>query len=284
MLLLGEQYSERWANVGSFPFPFAPLPGTSMQHGCGAAATVARLGEGVAFLALDTRGDATILMWGATAPQAQQISTYAVENEIQTYTKTSDATAYSYTQAGHEFYVITFPTPDVTWVYDISTQLWHKRAWRDQYGVLHRHRSNCACVFNGDVVVGDWQNGKIYTLSQTVFTDDGDPIPCIRRAPHLVSDFKRQYFYDIQIQFQPGVGLQSGQGSDPSCLLRWSNDGGFTFGNDHIVKIGKVGKYRNRAIKRRLGYARDRVFEVVCTDPVYRVIVSANLNAEAGAN
>jgi hypothetical protein len=80
------------------------------------------------------------------------------------------------------------------------------------------------------------------------------------------------------------VGLTSGQGSDPECILRWSNDGGFTWGNDHILKIGKAGQYKHRAIKRRLGSARDRVFEVICTDPVYRVIVSANLNASSGAN
>ena len=76
----------------------------------------------------------------------------------------------------------------------------------------------------------------------------------------------------------------SGQGSDPECILRWSNDGGFTWGNDHILKIGKAGEYKRRAIRRRLGYARDRVYEVVVTDPVYRVIVSAELKAMSGAN
>ncbi len=106
----------------------------------------------------------------------------------------------------------------------------------------------------------------------------------MRRCPHLTSDLQRQFFHNLQIQFQPGVGLQTGQGSDPEFILRWSNDGGFTFGNDHIVKIGKAGKYKNRAIKRRLGYARDRVYEVVVTDPVYRVVVSANLNASVGAS
>jgi len=106
----------------------------------------------------------------------------------------------------------------------------------------------------------------------------------VRRGRHITTDLQRQFFSDLQIQFQPGVGLQTGQGSDPEFILRWSNDGGFTWGNDHLVKIGKAGKYKHRAIKRRLGWARDRVYEVVITDPVYRVIVSANLNASSGAN
>lgn len=285
VLLLAENYSERWVDVGTFPFPFAIIPGSSMQHGLAAPYSVARLGEGIAFLAKDTRGACTVAVWGASISTPQRISTFAIENAIQGYTVTSDAIAYTYSQAGHEFYMLTFPTEDVTWCYDLSTQLWHRRAWRDpETGIYHRHRSNCCAVFGDDIIVGDYSNGKIYAFSQSTYTDNGDPLPCVRRCRHLTSDLKRQFFSDLQIQFQPGVGLQSGQGSDPSFLLRWSNDGGFTFGNDHTVKIGQAGKYKNRAIKRRLGWGRDRVFEVVVTDPVYRVIVSANLNASSGAN
>jgi hypothetical protein len=172
----------------------------------------------------------------------------------------------------------------VTWCYDLATDLWHQRAWRDEYGQLHRHRSNCYAMFGGDNIVGDFENGKIYKLDQKNYTDDGLVIPCIRRCRHLTSDLNRVFYSSLQIQFQPGVGLQSGQGEDPECILRISNDGGFTFGNDKILKIGKVGKYRNRAIKRRLGYARDRVYEIIVTDPVYRTVISANLESEAGLN
>lgn len=284
ILVMGEQYSERHIDTGSFPFPFSVIPGSSMQHGVGAQNSIARLGEGIAFLALDTRGNATVVVWGASLAQPQRISTFAIETAIQGYSVFSDAVGFTYSQSGHEFYMLTFPTADVTWCYDLATQLWHKRAWRDSNGVYHRHRSNCVCVFGDDIIVGDWQNGKVYAFSQSVYTDAGDPIPCVRRCRHLTTDLRRQYFSDLQIQFQPGVGLSTGQGSDPECILRWSNDGGFTFGNDHILKLGKIGQYRRRAMKRRLGYGRDRVFEIVLTDPVYRVVVSANMNATAGAN
>lgn len=284
LLLLGEMESERWNNVGSSPFPFAVIPGASMQHGLEAPDSIARLGEGVAYLSKDDRGAATVIMWGAALPNPTRISTFAIEQAIQSYTVTNDAIGYSYAQSGHEFYVLTFPTADVTWCYDISTNMWHRRAWRDSNNVYHRHRSNCAALFNGETLVGDFENGKVYALSMSTFTDDGQPLPCVRRAPHLTSDLRAQFFSDLQVQFEPGVGLQTGQGSDPECILRWSNNGGFTFGNDHILKLGKVGQYRRRAMKRRLGWARDRVFEIETTDPVYRVVVSANLTASAGAS
>jgi len=91
---------------------------------------------------------------------------------------TSDAIGYTYSQAGHEFYMLTFPTEDVTWCFDLASQLWHRRAWRDPVtGIYHRHRSNCCAVFGDDIIVGDFENGKIYKLSQSVYTDDGDPLP-----------------------------------------------------------------------------------------------------------
>lgn len=284
VLIIGERTSEKWINTGTFPFPFQIIPGSSMQHGCIAPASIARLGEGVAFLAQDDRGVATVVQWGATLQSPQRLSTYAIENAIQQYSTTSDAIAYSYAQAGHEFYVLSFPTADVTWVYDISTQMWHRRAWRDTNNIYHRHRTQCAVSFNGDVIAGDWQNGKIYRLSQTTYTDAGDILPCVRRCKHITKDLDRVFYESLQIQFQPGVGLQSGQGSDPECLLRWSNDGGFTWSNDHVLKLGQVGQYKRRAIKRRLGYARDRVFEIEVTDPVYRVVVSSELKVSGGAS
>ena len=92
------------------------------------------------------------------------------------------------------------------------------------------------------------------------------------------------FFTRLQLQFQPGIGIVSGQGSDPQVMMRMSNDGGNTYGNERWNSIGKAGAYRDRVIWRRLGYARDRVYEVVVTDPIKAVIVSANLVASAGSN
>lgn len=281
IFLLGERTGEAWVDVGSFPFPFQRIPGTSMQHGCVAPFSIARLGESFAFLSKDDRGQNVVVHMVGYQPK--RISTFAVESALASYTVVSDAIAYSYQQAGHEFYVLTFPTADITWVFDISTNLWHKRAWRDANNVLHRHRSNCATFFNGKTIVGDFQNGNLYELSTSVYTDNGDMIPCIRRAPHLVKDYDRVFYQSLQLYFQPGVGIQSGQGSDPQAILEWSDDGGSTFGNQHYTSIGKVGKYKNRAIWRQLGTARDRIFQVTVTDPVNRVLISAELQASPGA-
>lgn len=278
VFLLGETTTEVWVDNGSFPFPFLRLPGTSSQHGCAAQYSIARLGESFAWLGKDTRGQSTVYKMEGYVPV--RISTFAVEQQINDYGVISDARAFTYNYGGHEFYQLTFPSADVTWVYDAATKMWHKRAWRDNRNVLHRHRANCAVLFSNRVVCGDWQNGKLYHLDTEAYTDDGAAIYRLRRSPHITEDLKRVYYREFQIQFQPGVGLSTGQGVSPQAMLKWSDDGGSTWSNEHWTSLGAQGMYKARAVWRRLGQARDRIFQVVVTDPVDAVIISSNLVLE----
>ena len=279
--LLGETSSEVWVDVGSFPFPFQRIPGTSTQHGIAAKFSVSRLGNSFAYVSRNNRGQAQIMMMNGYVPT--RISTHAVEQTLLNQ-YIDDAISWTYQQEGHECYVVSFPTLDLTWVYDISTTMWHKWLSIDTTNTYHRHRGNCSAVFNGKVYVGDFDNGIIYLLDPNNYTDNGGEIRRLRRAPHIVTDLQREYLEELQIQFQPGVGNQSDPGQIPQAMLRWSNDGGSTWSNEHWTSIGAVGLYKNRAIWRRLGWARDRVFEVVVTDPVNAVIISSNLKASQGEN
>jgi hypothetical protein len=282
--LLGEMSSEVWINSGAVPFPFTRIPGTSTQQGIAAQYSMSRMGNSFAYVSKNNRGEAMVVRMNGYFPE--RISTHAVETTLVNQ-NVSNAIAWTYQLEGHEVYVVTFPsigTNGLTWAYDNTTGLWHKWLYRNNQNEYERHRGNCCAFFNQQVLVGDYENGKIYQLSRNFYTDDGQPIRRIRRAPHITSDLQRQYFHELQIQFQPGVGLSTGQGQDPQAMLRWSNDGGSTWSNEYWTSIGKQGKYLNRAIWRRLGFSRDKVFEVSISDPVKAVIVSANLKAEAGEN
>ena len=317
--LMGESSSEVWVDAGLFPFPFQRIPGTSTQHGIAAQNSVSRVANSFAYVSRNLRGQGQIMQMNGYIPQ--RISTHAVENTLVNQ-YINDAIAWTYQLEGHEVYVVSFPTINITWAFDATTGLWYKWLYCTTANQYQRHRGNCSCVFQGMVLVGDYANGKIYELDSTNYTDDGNNIRRLRRAPHLVADLQRQYFEEFQIQFQPGVGftglsvapyiyigtpytiyptatlvipatqtvvigfatLQNQTTTLPQAMLRWSDDGGSTWSNEHWVTIGQTGKYKNRAIWRRLGQARDRVFEVVVTDPVKAVIVSANLKASGGEN
>jgi hypothetical protein len=258
--LLGEMSSEAWLDVGSTPFPFQRIQGSSTQQGIAAKFSCSRVGNSFAYVSKNNRGEATIVRMNGYFPE--RISTHAVENTL-VGQNVSDAVAWTYQLNGHETYVVSFPSigeNGLTWAYDNTTGLWHKWLYTNDQGNYERHRGNCCCFFNQQVLVGDYENGKLYSLSLSQYTDDG------------------------QIQFQPGVGLSTGQGDNPQAMLRFSDDGGFTWSNENWVSIGVQGNYYARAMWRRLGWARDRIFEVVITDPIKAVIVSANLKAEAGDN
>jgi len=282
--LLGEMSSEVWIDVGAFPFPFQRIPGTSTQQGIAAKFSAARMGNSFAYVSKNNRGEATIVRMNGYIPE--RISTHAVENTL-VGQNVSDALAWTYQLNGHETYVVTFPSigeNGLTWAFDNTTGLWHKWLYTNDQNEYERHRGNCCSFFNQQVLVGDYENGKLYRVSLSEYTDDGQLVRRLRRCPHITSDLQRQYFHELQIQFEPGVGLSTGQGDNPQAMLRWSNDGGFTWSNENWVTIGAQGQYYNRAMWRRLGWARDRIFEVVVTDPIKAVIVSANLKATAGDN
>jgi hypothetical protein len=321
--LMGEASSEVWTDVGAIPFPFQRIPGTSTQHGVAARFSLSRLGDSFAYVSRNNRGQAQIMQMKGYVPT--RISNHAVENSIANL-YVDDAIAWTYQLEGHECYVVSFPTLNLTWAYDIASGMWHKWLYTDTTGGYSRHRGNCCAVFQSMVLVGDYSNGSIYELDKNNYTDNGQYTRRLRRAPHLVADLQRQYFDELQIQFQPGVGsyglnttidtaiylaspfvVYAGQtftikatevykvgvkasinsttpATYPQAMLRWSNDGGSTWSREYWVTIGQQGKYKNRAIWRRLGMARDRVFEVSITDPVNAVIVSANLKATQGEN
>lgn len=279
--LLGEVSSEVWIDAGTSPFPFQRIPGTSTQHGIAAKFSLARLGNSFAYLSRNIRGQAQIVQMNGYVPT--RISTHAVENSL-TNKVVTDAVAWTYQLEGHEVYVISFPTINLTWCYDVASGMWHKWLYTNNLGQYERARGNCCVQFQGLVMVGDYSNGKIYKLDPLNYTDDGQHVKRLRRASHLVADFQREYFDELQIQFQPGVGNSIGDGVNPQAMLRWSDDGGSTWSNEYWTTIGLIGKYANRAIWRRLGWARDRVFEVSIADPVKAVIISANLKSTVGEN
>jgi hypothetical protein len=280
--LFGTDSVEVWYNAGLADFPLTRIQGAFNEIGCVAAFSVAKLDNALFWLGTDARGQG--IVYRANGYAGIRISTHAIEYAIAQYGNISDAVAYTYQQEGHAFYVLTFPSGDATWVYDVSTQAWHERAgWNTALGEFTRHRSNCQCNFGGNTVVGDYENGNIYTLDLNVYADNGGIQKWLRswRAlPTGTNTLRRTAQHSLQLDCESGTGLNTGQGSDPELMLRWSDDGGHTWSNEHLSKMGKIGQYYRRVFWRRLGMTmklRDRVYEVSQTDPVKAVIVGAEL-------
>lgn len=267
--LFGDQTTEVWWNSGAADFPFARNESAFIETGTVAAGTPARAGGSVAWVGNDERGRGTV--WHAQGIQPQRISTHAVELALSSYSRLDEASAFSYQQGGHEFYQLTIPGSDDdtggTWVYDFSTSFWHERSYQSSTGE-EPHRAWVGTVAFGEVVVGDREDGRIYTYELDYYSDDGDPIRRLRQTPHISQGEKRVRFSAFELQTEPGVGLVTGQGSDPVAVLSWSDDGGHTWSNEYQASMGAMGEYLKRIKWRRLGVGRDRVFRVATSEPV----------------
>jgi hypothetical protein len=267
--LFGENSTEVWYNQGDGDNPFARIQGAYMEVGCAAANSVAKMDNTVFWLGADDRGQG--IVYRATGYTPQRTSTHAIEYAIAQYARVDDAIGYTYQQEGHQYYVLTFPTGNATWVYDAATDLWHERAWRDTNGILNRHRSNCQAAFANQIIVGDWESGSVYSMSLDVYTDAGATIPRIRAAPYITEDDNTYITFDwLQIDMETGVtGV---------AVLQWSDDDGKTWSNELQSGLGAIGE-TVRVRWRRLGKARARIFRVTITDSVGVAIVGAAIQA-----
>mgnify|MGYP001565882252 CR=1 FL=1 len=282
LILFGAQSTEIFFNSGNPDFPFERIQGAFIEQGIAAAATAKEIDNSPFWLGQDENGNG--MVWRLVGYQGKRVSTHAVEQAIAGYGDLSAATAYVYQWKGHSFYALNFPSANTTWVFDIATNLWSEQTYTKPTGGEIRHRAENHCCDGTRHLVGDFENGNLYQLSDETYTDDGAPITRRRRAPHRANDGKWIFNYSFQLDLEMGVGLVSGNGSDPKLMYRFSDDGGRTWSNEKWVSAGKIGEYKKRAIWRRLGQTRDRVDEVVCTDPVRMTWISALHGVEGGAH
>jgi hypothetical protein len=194
--------------------------------------------------------------------------------------------------------------------------VWHERAGYAN-GNFIRQRAACQTFFNNEIILGDYQTGAIYRYDLTLYTDGGRTQKWLRswRAlPPNTNNLTRTAQHTLQLDCESGVGLDGGtpattvyvssissnaassdaiggestetfnavivQGTDPQIMLRWSDDGGHTWSNEHWRSMGMIGEYGKRVLWRRLGMTqkiRDRVYEISGTDPVPVYIMGAQL-------
>lgn len=311
--VFGTNSVEVWYNAGTPDFPLQRIQGAFNEIGCAAPYSIAKMDNGLFWLGRDARGHG--IVYRANGYTGQRISTHAIEWQLQQYENMSDAIGYTYQQDGHAFYVLIFPQAKRTWVYDVATQAWHERAgWVS--GQWTRHRSNCQVFFNGETIVGDFENSKLYAMRPDVYADADYPqrwLRSWRALPTGQNDLKRTIQHSLQLDCETGVGLSGDsafqdiylatedndllitesddylivddtfsvvQGADPQLMLSWSDDGGHTWSYLHQRSMGKIGRYGHRTIWRRLGSTekiRDRVYELSGTDPVKIAIMGAEL-------
>ncbi|MDE2439730.1 MAG: hypothetical protein KGP14_01805 [Betaproteobacteria bacterium] len=280
--LFGTSSTEVWINAGNSGFAFQRLTGVFIETGCAAPWSICKMGEGLVWLGQSDGGQGVVYL--SKGYQPQRISTHAIEAALKGYATIADAIGYSYQDAGHTFYVLTFPTANVTWCYDATTGLWHQRAGFSA-GQFTRHAGNAYAFFNGLHVIGDYASGNLYSFNLENYTDNGLPRKWVRSWRALPSGKavdKPIRFDSLRLDLETGITVPAG--TNPQIVLRWSDDGGHKWSNEHLAAWGTTGATAQRVKWNRLGSTRrnsglDRIFEVSSSDPVRAALIGAEMEA-----
>ena len=285
-VLIGETTGEVWHNAGRSPFPFALRSGGEVQVGILAPFSLARFGGSCAWLGRTEHGSYRVFWMNGYTPVP--ISTPGIDWIIQTYVdggSANNALGWSYEREGHQCYVLHFPD-ERAWVYDLSTNQWHERGyWDTSVARFTGYRPLFHATAWGRNLVCDSDGTDVYSLSSTTYTDAGGAaLLRQRRTPHQSQENARLCFPYFELECQKGVGLTSGQGSAPLVGLRYSNDGGNTWGERRDRSVGARGNYTQRVRWDLCGSGRDRVWELSSSDPVATVWFDAYTDVETCLN
>lgn len=277
IVYMGQTSGEIWQlDPVATDFAFERNNGATLEVGLMSAFTVKELDNSVFWLGQDERGGGTVYKMQGFSPV--RVSTMAVEQVIQQSIQDGNditkACAYTYQQDGHSFYCLQVPGLDTTWVYDAASQEWHERAELID-GLYAQHRGNYhAYCYGLHLITGD--DDAIYAYDPNANTNAGDPLVRDRVSPHYATpQLERNFFNIFELDCTVGYG-KAGQ-DNAVVQLRYSNDGGFSWSSWRTAPLGAVGQRLTRARFTRCGSARDRVWEVRCTDDTPFAIIAANI-------
>lgn len=275
--LFGETSIEVWYNAGTATgaFPFQRINGIHIERGLKARQSLVLLDNTLYWLGDDG------IVYRANGYNPQRVSTHAIETAIENYSDVTDAFGVIYDIAGHKHYVLTFPSGPASFVYDVATGLWHERESRDQ----SRWIGNTVIEAYNKKFVGAYNSGKFGPLNWDIYTEFGELMIGETVGPAIHGDKKTLFFSKLEMDIEAGVGLNSGQGSDPEVILGISDDGGRTYKNLQPRRLlGKQGQYKTRLRWLRQGRSRERVWRLIISDPVKKAIINAHADWSVGTS
>jgi len=276
LVCFGEDSTELYTNTGVTGFPFERIINGTMEVGLAAENLYGRCFDVVYFIA----DDLTVRRLDGNSPV--KVSTHYIEQLLDTFTLSSGK-AFSYWQEGHFFMGFTFN--EGTIVYDAVTQEWHERESysRDYW------RFQSMARFADKVLAGDRDSNEVVELDLDKY-DEAVNDPTMASNVQVMewtyqpvyADGIRAFHDRLEVRFEAGTGITTGQGDDPRIMMEFSDDGGRVWNALPTRTLGKKGEYQDRAIWHNLGSSRQRVYRGSVSDPVKVYILDTVMEVRGG--
>lgn len=195
----------------------------------------------------------------------------------------SSLEASAYTSGKNAFWAITNPGY-WTWEYCISTGNWNER---QSTGRLDWRSSRTVYAFN-QWISGDRTTGKMMAIDPDYYKEADDPLTFILQSGVSAIFPNALHIPRAEFDITAAIGKAAGEDpieTDPTVLISWSNDGGYSFGNPVQRKIGKQGDSGRRVTVFGLGLSgpKGKVFRLAVSDPVHVAVMGGDIAADARA-
>lgn len=274
----GSSVMEPWYNSGVGRPPFDRVQGGVKPYGLMGKDAVAPLNEFIYFV------DNNRIPRVMSGLAVQSIGSNPLHKEWSGYETVDDAVAFAYTLDNQDFFHVTFPTADRTWIYHVASGSWCELG----YGTDPcKHRAISYAHVYGKHIAADHTNGKLYQIDFDTFTDNGELIQRKRTTATIHGGLyeapgQELFFEKVCFDFQTGEGLTTGQGSDPQVMIRYSDDRGRTWSAEDWHPLGEGGDYLKRVELYQQGSAYERIYEISFTDPVRFTLMGGQADISIG--
>jgi hypothetical protein len=274
---MGAETIEVWRTSGQVAFPLTRQIEVAIERGIIGRMACCRFDNTLTFVA-DNK-----MVYRLNGYTPLKISHDGIDVAIEDTPDPTDIIATSYAQDGHEFFGIRSMSGNWSFWYDAATQLWSERATYD--GALN-NPWDIGYTINayGKAFGGSVSTANVFEFDVKTYADNGTAI--VREAVSPILSYGPVPFtmWLLQLDFVTGVGLNSGQGSDPQVMLSFSDDGGRTFSQEILGSLGSIGAYKTPVNFEQLGQTRHgRILKIKTSDPVFSSLMGAYADIELDA-
>jgi hypothetical protein len=255
--LWGTQTVEPWQEDGVTPI--SPLVGATSEVGIEAEYSLAQA-VNTLFALVVINGKRAVVRMENRAPK---IISDDIDKELQDLSTVSDANGALCFAGGLNAYVLTFPTENKAWAYDLKEGIWTK--WGQWDSNFARYNS---FPIIGSCYAKPWNkhlfqatNGNIYSQSRATYQDAGSEIRTLIRTGwvnHGTSRRKRSNRLFVKVKaYNP---------TSATVLLRHRDDGRPEWGPFMALSIGSESEQTHYIPLTRMGIYRSRQYEIIMTD------------------
>ncbi len=295
LFMFGVETVESYSNIGGSGFPFQAIPGSVITKGSHSRNSIINFDNTMLFLGGGVNEKSAV--WRVTSSSSvQKVSSNAIDEEIQKFTRDEMrdyAFALTFSFNGAFFAAFTFMAennriPSKTFVYDAASSaqsghpIWHEIQSGLEEG---RWRVDTLVQVYNQLYVSDYTDGsRVGFLDESVFKEYDETIIREVITQPFTQENKRVYYSTVELTMETGVGLNTGQGSDPQIRMSYSDDGGRNWSSEISRPMGKIGNYNARVLWRgSLGSAPvSRMFKFLMSDPVKFTILKLEAYIDVG--